>query len=300
MREDNHNQTLRVNMRHNLCSDTETSEQSGGGGTSNKPALSLNTTEGDKVGHSHPHHGSTAIYFEDGGNIKPEVASSLKRLHQNLGHISATDMARHLRLAGAGSEVVAAAKKLRCQVCERCKRGSCPRPSAAPTLVDFNQIVGVDIFSVVDSQGTRHEMMSILDIGTGFHLAGILQGHSETAIEETFCNIWSNTFGAPGTLALDLETGLQKGFGRYCEWHGSKVRRSAGQAHWQQGAVERHGRLWKEVFALVCDDNSVTEEDLSMAVTSINQAINSLRRTSGFSPAQAVWGRDASVPGQLL
>ena len=299
MREDNLDQTLRVNMRRDSGRVVDLNEQSG---NEEQTCYVAQHDGGRQSGPqpTAPPRGSTAIYFEDGGNIKPEVASSLKRLHQNLGHISAIDMARHLRLAGAGSEVVAAAKKLRCQVCERCKRGSCPRPSAAPTLADFNQIVGVDIFSVVDSQGARHEMMSVLDIGTGFHLAGILQGHSETAVEETFCNIWSNTFGAPGTLALDLETGLQKGFGRYCEWHGSKVRRSAGQAHWQQGAVERHGRLWKEVFARVCDDNSVTEEDLSMAVTSVNQAINSLRRTSGFSPAQAVWGRDASVPGELL
>ena len=104
---------------------------------------------------------------QSGNKIQPNVANSLKRLHQNLGHISTSDMARHLRLAGAGNEVLAAAKKLRCEVCERNRKNGCPRPSSAPTLVDFNQIVAVDIFSVVDSQGVRHEMMSVLDIGTG-------------------------------------------------------------------------------------------------------------------------------------
>ena len=290
---------LRVNMSQVLTEDDPLVEEADGCPKLNLVADHHGRGPGRGGGDQLPR-GSTAIRFVDGDSVKPEVANSLKRLHQNLGHISATDMARHLRLAGAGNEVVAAAKKLRCEVCERNRRGNCPRPSAAPSLVDFNQIVGVDIFSVVDSQGVRFEMMSVLDIGTGFHLVGLLQGHSELKMEQTFCEIWSNTFGPPGTLALDLETGLQKSFMRYCEWHGSKVRRAAGQAHWQQGAVERHGRLWKEIFVRVTDENSVTKEDLPMAITAVNQAINSLRRSAGFSPAQAVWGRDPGLPGELL
>ena len=247
------------------------------------------------------HRGSTAISFEgDEGQLKPEVASALKRLHQNLGHPANSDLTRHLRLAGAGSDVIAAAKKLRCQVCERNRRGGAPRPSSLPSILSFNQVIAVDVFSVHDSNNVRHELLSALDLGSGFHLAAKLPAHTHQAMERCFCELWSNTFGAPGTLALDMETGLQLAMARFSEWHGTRIRRAGGQAHWQQGAVERHGRLWKEIFSKVCDEHSVTSGDFHLAITAVNNAVNSLRRDSGYSPAQAVWGRDPDVPGDLL
>ena len=67
--------------------------------------------------------GAEAITFEGGAKIAPEVKSSLRRLHQNLGHPNNTDLARHLRLAGADPSVIEATKKIKCQVCYRNQRG---------------------------------------------------------------------------------------------------------------------------------------------------------------------------------
>ena len=86
--------------------------------------------------------GSSAIDFAPGSHIFPEVKASLKRLHQNLGHPAVDDLAPHLRFAGAGPEVIAAAKRLDCQVCRRCERGGAPKPASPPTLLSFNQVVG--------------------------------------------------------------------------------------------------------------------------------------------------------------
>ena len=214
--------------------------------------------------------GAKAISFSKGTKVRPEVASALRRLHQNLGHPDAHDLARHLRLAGADQSVIDAAKGLRCMTCERNQRGGTAKPSAMPTILEFNQVVGVDAFSVVDSTGTRYEMLSAVDHGTGFHLVAELKGHSAQIMEKTFCEMWSNTFGPPGTLAIDLETGLQAGLAKYAEWFGSKIRPSAGQAHWQLGTAERHGGLWKEIFAKVTDEFSVTEADLHLCITAVN------------------------------
>ena len=240
------------------------------------------------------------LSFTSGPKIKPEVQASLKRLHQNLGHIGYEDMARHLRLAGAGPEVVGAAKRLRCQVCARNKRGGSARPSSAPSLLEFNQVVAVDAFSAYDSWGKRHEFMSILDCSTSFHVVFPLTGHSTESMEKDFCVAWSHVFGPPGTLALDLESGLQSSFARYSEFYGTKIRSAAGQAHWQQGAVERHNRLWKEIWDRIVDDHSVGGSEVHLAVTAVNSAVNELRRKHGYSPSQAVWGRDPDVPGELL
>ncbi|CAE7226615.1 RE2, partial [Symbiodinium necroappetens] len=243
--------------------------------------------------------GAAAITFEKGKTIAPEVRSSLKRLHQNLGHPSNVDLARHLRLAGADPSVVEACKRLRCQVCERSQRGSSAKPAKLPNLLDFNQVVAVDAFYVYDTNKVKVELMIAIDVGTSFISAGPLLGHSTPTMEASFCAIWSNTFGAPGTLVLDLESGLQSGLGRYSEWHGTHLRPIAGQAHWQNGAVERAIRTWKEIWVRLVDEKTATFDEAGMVITAVNSAMNTLRRDSGFSPAQAVWGRDPKLPEDL-
>ena len=240
--------------------------------------------------------GAEAISFAKGAKISPEVRSSLKRLHQNMGHPSNTDLARHLRLAGADPSVVEACKRLHCQVCHRHQRANSAKPSSLPNLLDFNQIVAVDAFYVYDHAGAKVELMMAIDVGTGFALAGKLLGHSTATMESSFCSLWSNTFGAPGTLILDLESGLQAGLGRFSEWHGTHLRPIAGQAHWQNGSVERAIRTWKEIWVKVVDAQSATTTEAPMVITAVNSAMNTLRRDAGFSPAQAVWGRDPQLP----
>ena len=56
--------------------------------------------------------------------VPKPVQASLGRLHQNLGHPSNHDLARHLRLAGAEEHVIQACKHLRCQVCDRAKQSA--------------------------------------------------------------------------------------------------------------------------------------------------------------------------------
>ncbi|OLP96499.1 Copia protein [Symbiodinium microadriaticum] len=243
--------------------------------------------------------GAEAISFEKGKNLAPEVKSSLRRLHQNLGHPSNIDLARHLRLAGADPVVIDACKRIRCQVCQRNKRGGTPKPASLPTLLEFNQVVAVDAFYVYDCEGTKVELMMAIDVGTGFALAGELQGHSTLTMDATFCSLWSNTFGAPGTLVVDLESGLQAGLARYSEWHGTFIRPIAGQAHWQNGTVERAIRTWKEVWVKLVDERSANADEANMVITAVNSAMNTLRRESGFSPSQAVWGRDPKLPDDI-
>ena len=250
----------------------------------------------DKTEDQTPRVGGEAITFEGASKITPEVRSSLKRLHQNLGHPSNTDLARHLRLAGADPSVVEATKKIRCQVCYRNQRGNSAKPAALPNILDFNQLVAVDAFYVYDCNGEKVELMMVVDVGTGFVSAGRLQGHSTGAMEASFCSIWSNTFGAPGTMILDLESGLQSGLGRFSEWHGTRLRPIAGQAHWQNGTVERAIRTWKEIWIKLIDENSAVLDEADMVVTAVNSAMNTLRRDAGFSPAQAVWGRNPRLP----
>ena len=115
--------------------------------------------------------GAGAITFEDEGETKipPEVKSSLRRLHQNMGHPGNLDLARHLRLAGADPSAIEACKKINCQICSRNKRGRSAKPASFPNLLDFNQVAAVDAFTIYD-------LMTAIDLGTGFALASPLHG----------------------------------------------------------------------------------------------------------------------------
>ena len=242
--------------------------------------------------------GAEAISFDK--VVAPHVKSALTRLHQNLGHPANADLTRHLRLAGADDDIIKIAKGMRCQVCDRNKRTAAPRPASLPTFLDFNQLVSVDVFHVFDVNRKRHEMLSVIDHGTTFHLVKRLPGHSAPSFEKAFVDLWSNTFGSPACIAADLETGLQAGLARYCEFAGVKLRASAGQAHWQQGTIERHGQWHQDILQKIIDEQSVGEDDIDQAVAVANQAKNELRRRHGYSPCQAVFGKDPRYPEDLL
>ena len=242
--------------------------------------------------------GASAITFT--GSVSAPIRGALTRLHQNLGHPSVSDLTRHLRFAGADDKVIAACKGMRCQTCDRTKKVAAPRPASLPSFLDFNALVSVDVFHVFDAHRKRHELLSIIDHATTYHLVAVLSGHSNEAFEKGFVELWGRTFGAPRVIAADLESGLQKGLGRYTDFTGTKLRSKAGQAHWQQGVIERHGGWYKEILNRVIDEHTVYGEDIHLAVASVNAAKNELRRKHGFSPAQAVFGKDPACPEELL
>ena len=231
--------------------------------------------------------------------VPKPVQASLGRLHQNLGHPSNHDLARHLRLAGAEEHVIQACKHLRCQVCDRAKQSASARPACLPSLLDFNQLVSVDVFTVFDAAQVKHSLLSVIDHATTFHLVGELEGHSAEAFERKFTQMWGSVFGARGTIAADLETGLQAGLANYAEFHGCRLRPAAGQAHWQQGLIKRHGLWYQAMLRKVIDEKSIDASDLYYALQAVNSAKNELRRRHGFSPTQAVFGKDPKIPGEL-
>ena len=95
----------------------------------------------------------SGITFESG--VQPIVQSSLRRLHQNLGHPRSEDLCRHLRLAGCEPHIIKAAKGLKCATCNATKSAQISPPSTLPRLLDFNSCVGIDIMYVHDANDCR-------------------------------------------------------------------------------------------------------------------------------------------------
>ena len=242
--------------------------------------------------------GARAIKFPP--SVPGRIASSLRRLHQNLGHPSTPDFTRHLRLAGASREVLKAARGLECEVCQRCKAPSIPKPARIAPCLQFNQVVGIDLFYVHDSEGVRHQLLSMVDHSSGYHVVTPVAKKDTGHLERAFCEQWINVFGAPAIAYVDMENGLEKSLARIGDWTGTLARTAAGQAHFQAGYTERQGGIWKAIFARVNDEMSICKSDIHLAVASVSSAKNNLTKTSGYSPSQHVFGVVANLPEDLL
>ena len=250
-----------------------------------------------------PHHerplrlDGSGIRFESG--VPMHVQSSLKRLHQNLGHPRNEDLLRHLRLAGCESQVLKAVRGMTCETCLANSQPRAPRPATMPRMQDFAETVGMDILYAHDVNDHKHTFLSILDLGTTYHIVVPITSTSTMEIEKAFNDFWITPYGPPSSISIDLETGLQSGVARLCGWHNVRVKSAAAQAHWQAGMVERQGQWWKAIWARVCHQMSVTSSEVKLTATIVSAAKNSLRRRCGHSPVAWVFGREARLPAEL-
>ena len=101
--------------------------------------------------------------------------------------------------------------------------------------------------------------------------------------------------GAPRREVVDQERGMMKDFTDEMGKHGIQVHYIAAQAHWQNGAVERQNRWFRDIWEKVVDHQSVTMEEVPWALASVSQAKNSLRRSHGCSPVQWLFGSEGRV-----
>ncbi|CAE7541147.1 RE2 [Symbiodinium sp. CCMP2592] len=126
--------------------------------------------------------GATGISF--GKDTPRNVATALRRLHQNLGHPRQEDLIRHLRLANAAPKIA--------------------RPSTIPPMADFNDTLGLALFFCHDTDDVKHAFLSVVDNGTTYHLAIKVDGQSAEDIEAKFNDMWLIPFGPPKAVVIDL------------------------------------------------------------------------------------------------
>ena len=237
--------------------------------------------------------GADAITFA--ANVPKNLARTLRRVHQNLGHPRREDLVRHLRLAGATEQALKAAQSLACQTCRRHVHPPPRRPGKIVRPLDFNQEVGLDIIYLYTIDKVKITALSILDHASGFHLVKQATGRKSHELAEDFLQAWVSWAGAPRRVVVDQERGMMKNFTDEMEKHGIQVHYIAAQAHWQNGAVERQNRWFRDIWEKVVDHQSVTAEEAPWALASVSQAKNSLRRSHGYSPVQWLFGSEGRV-----
>ena len=184
-----------------------------------------------------------AAGIEVPAHVGKHEAKALRRLHQNLGHPSPEDLARHLKLSGAREDMVKAAKQLRCATCARHPRPYPRRPAKTMRSMDFNQEVGVDIISLYTPGKKKISAMSVVDYGSGYHLVRRIEGKKSADYVKTFTEMWLSWAGVAQRIVVDQERGLTKDFADEMERKGACLHYVAGQAHWQSLGVKRRPLL---------------------------------------------------------
>ena len=237
--------------------------------------------------------GSRDITFK--GSVSGPVAGALRRLHQNLGHLPNRELVRQLRLAGASQAMVDAAHGLSCRACQRCLRPH-PRPVARPAaLLDFNEAVALDIIYIDTNESPSHLALNMVDVGSSFQVVAPLKNREAATVARVFLKYWVSWAGTPGRLVLDLDTAFVGSFADLTSDTGIAMRAAAGQAHWQNGIAERYGASWKDCWERLCAAEDIRDADLRDAICAVNDARNTLRNRSGFSPRQWVFGTNGRL-----
>ncbi|CAE6942423.1 RE2 [Symbiodinium sp. CCMP2592] len=239
----------------------------------------------------------SGITFQDG--VPGVVQSSLRRLHQNLGHPRAEDLCRHLRLAGCEPHIIKAVKGMKCETCEATKGAQVARPTTLPRLLDFNSCVGIDLMYVHDANDVRHTFLTMVDWATTYQVVAKLDRETGPDVEKAFNNMWITPFGPPTAVSIDLDGKVQAGVARLCDWHNIKTRDVAAQAKWQGGVTERQIGWFKGIWDRVNYELNLQEDDIEIAGTLVCAAKNELQGRCGHSPVQWVFGRSPRLPSEL-
>ena len=148
---------------------------------------------------------------------------------------------------------------------------------------------GIDTFVLYTPSMMKLNVLSILDIASGYHIVKLLSGRKSFNISEAFLDAWVSLAGSPQLVVADQERGLMKEFRDSMEQHGIKVEYVAGQAHWKIGPVEGQNSWFRSIWQKTIDHMAITDDEAEWTLAQVCQAKNSLQgstathRLTGYS-----------------
>ena len=234
--------------------------------------------------------------------VDKQLLASLMRLHNNTGHRPMAQLARALMIAGAPAHVVAAARRLRCDICCEAQKTKTHRPATLPKARHIGDVVHADLIKLNDERSYVYWALNVVDAASGYQVVSLLDDKSSKAVIENFEKTWVCWARSPGTLCVGMGpefTSLE--FGQWCEFHGIALHHIPVEAPWQNGVAERAGGAFKVVLSAVTKEHAVVDKTgMLMALSAAGDAVNDNINESGFSASQWMLGRAKKLPGDLL
>ena len=136
--------------------------------------------------------------------IPSSIRRAVRKMHRGLGHPSREAFLKMLRLGGASTEAIRYAKIWECPICAASAMPQAPKRAVGLARpFGFNEHVVADLKYVHDARDSRFVLLSIVDAGTCFHVAGLLKNRKPPHVSKRFFELWVAHYGAPRRLSLD-------------------------------------------------------------------------------------------------
>ena len=145
-------------------------------------------------------------------------------------------------------KIISRCRELRCQLCDKFNSITLARPTKMMRCRTLGKVVAMD-FSFHDYHGQQFLVLHFVDEASRFHHATVVGVCPEHCTSERLVELigqWTTFMNYPARWHVDSE-GCFKGdaFIALCSKHNIKIAVCAGQAHWQNGMVERHIDVFK-------------------------------------------------------
>jgi hypothetical protein len=227
---------------------------------------------------------------------REKLINAARKIHVNTGHRPVDELARILRKQGVPPESRAAMESVKCSSCQENKRPeSSPIVSLKCPSVPFKNL-SMDIKEITDKT-SKYKFLVIVCDATRFARAIRLHTiprnqHKNTSTEEVLQHFeegWQQIFGLPAEIRTDPEGAfVSNELIEEMSRKGVKISPTAGEAHWQNGLVER---LIQTIFSTTQRVMSELKVPLVRAVALATAAHNHVETVYGFTPAQWALGR---------
>ena len=131
------------------------------------------------------------------------LRSAVMQIHVNTRHPSNDSLARAIRVTGGSQRAVEMALNLHCEVCAARRRPPPRLPGRIRLDGDFNDSIGVDLFTLADYAGNQLIFLNVVDLASGFTMCGTVETRHPTVVFARLLQIWMTPFGAPQRVIFD-------------------------------------------------------------------------------------------------
>ena len=231
------------------------------------------------------------------------LRQALLKLHKNLGHPANGDLIRILRHGQASDEAVRAARELSCDFCTARKGPTAANPGQTHRVTEFNQRVGLDVKWLPGWKiNQKVKALNLVDHASSFQLVlPFFEQETSETIRELYAQRWVQWAGPPSELVMDpARTNLGKQMLDPVEAEGTHVLITAAGAHWQLGKTEVHGGWFARVLEKVIEQTQPNTKTEWLECVRAAHVKNQMIQVYGFTPSQMVFGKNPSLPGDLL
>ena len=193
--------------------------------------------------------GSVAEHAGHSKRDLERVKKALMKLHVNLGHPGVKELIRVLKHGRTSEFAIQDARRMRCDVKAENVQPKLPRPAVPCQVLDFNERLGLDIWSLLHWEGFTKSVKCLNIV-------------CHCTLFQMIITLWS------GTTALDLRQAYREGWQRWArdpkqvvldpagddifldplELNSAETEIIAAESPWQAGITEANGRAIKMVF----------------------------------------------------